>query len=103
MPHHISNFDLIELASRMLGHSDEQFEKYVNDDEEDLIEEQLNEKFNIDLGDFRNLVCALLPMTPPVESAIGNEPVNCFGVHEKNYFRAIVRLPANIKQEIQES
>ncbi|MGR5368473.1 hypothetical protein [Photobacterium damselae] len=95
MSHTISNLDVLELASRMLGHTDAQFEKYIENDEEDQIEAQLTAKFNIDFGDFRNLVCALLPMSLPVKSAVGDIPMFCFGVQEKNYFRSIVQIDAS--------
>lgn len=84
-------WNYIELAARMMGLTEEQFEQLENEgDEYSKIEEMLFDKFNIEVEDFAKLVDALLPMTIPAETAVMGSLKHVLGVRDGAFFRAIV-------------
>lgn len=84
-----STDDYTEVAAYMLGYSEEEYEKAVNDLNEEEIEEKLYDKFNVGIGELGAIIEALLPMTMPQEKAVKGELVHVFGVFEPIGFRSI--------------
>ena len=89
------DYEYEELAARMLGMSEKDYEALVNDEYKNEYEEidgMLYEKFDISLETFTSIAKHLLPMTSPVETMMGNKN-HMFGVFDNYGFRAIVTTP----------
>lgn len=81
-----------ELAAMILtGNDEEKADELVENGE---LEEKLMDKFEVDLQIFHNIVEALLPYTPIMQSALTQSRFHCLGVHDKHGFRAIARIDA---------
>ena len=75
----IHYYEILELACAILGLN---FDELVDEGRENEIEEALYKKFGIDMEQFCNIVDALLPFTPIVESAFLGQKYHAF-INEK--------------------
>lgn len=73
----ISLLDLQMLMGAALGLTEEQTEDIINRDETDL-DDQFYEKFDVDTEAFGNLVEALLPLTPMIQSPLTQQLYHAF-------------------------
>lgn len=86
--------ELQELACAILGLD---YDKLVDNGEEDEIDKSLYNKFGIDIDQFGDLVKALLPLTMPLKSSLTNEWHYCFGKVDHGWLRAIIKMKATVK------
>ena len=95
-------WDYIELAARMLGMTEQQYEALENSDESEYekIDEMLCDKYEVSLDAFSRLVRDLLPMTMPQQAAISGELKHVIGVFSgdnNEYFRSIVECKSTLQ------
>ena len=90
MPDH---FDYQTLALALCGYTEEASEKILGSDNSDeVIDDQLCDKFNLDYDSFVDLVAVLLKFTPPIQSPISKEVYHAFGrLHNNGTFIAILK------------
>ena len=86
--------DLQELACTILGLD---YDKLVDNGEEDYIDKSLYNEFGIDIDQFGDLVKALLPLTMPLKSSLTKEWHYCFGKEDHGLWRAIIKMKATVK------
>jgi hypothetical protein len=95
----MSYYDLQELACAILGLD---YDKLVDNGEEDEIDNALYDKFEISMEQFCDLVKALLPLTMPLQSPLTKEWHYCFGKEEDGLWRAIIKMKATVKTDDKE-
>lgn len=95
----MSYYDLQELACVVLGLD---YDRLVDNGEEDEIENALYGKFEINMEQFGDLVKALLPLTIPLQSPFTKEWHYCFGKEDGNLWRAIIKMKATVKTDDKE-
>ncbi|MGF1872032.1 hypothetical protein [Photobacterium indicum] len=90
--------DYTELAARMLGMTEQEYDDLVDNDEGselDKIDAMLDEKYGLSIDSFSDIVQDLLPMTVPQQGALGGDFKHIMGVTDGRGFRAIVRIPSD--------
>lgn len=95
----MSYYDLQELACVILGLD---YNKLVDNGEEDEIDNALNDKFKIGMEQFVDLVKALLPLTMPLQSPSTSKCYYCLGKEEDGFWRAIIEMEATVKTDDKE-
>jgi hypothetical protein len=70
-------FSFQELAGAVLGLSEEEFDKIIEEDDSQL-EDLIYEKFECDFNVFQEIAKALLKFTPPVGSELSGVVYNAF-------------------------
>ena len=86
-------YDLQELACAILGLD---YDKLVDNGEEDEIDNALYDKFEISIEQLGDLVKALLPLTMPLQSPLTKDWHYCFGKEEDGLWCAIVKMKATV-------
>ena len=87
------HIDYQELALAALGYTEEASERIMNSENTDeVIDDQLCDKFNLDYDSFVDLVAVLLKFTPVLQSPISKEVYHAFGrLHNNGTFIAILK------------
>lgn len=86
-----------ELASTVLGYSEEQHEELLNGDQD--FDSPLIEEFGCDFDQFSALAEKLLSLTPVVQKALSKEKVHAFVKVEDGHGTIIVDTPFNPVKE----
>ncbi|WP_148612334.1 hypothetical protein [Aeromonas sobria] len=79
-----------DLAAAALGMSEDEWDRIQDESAEDeTLNQQLEERFGVDLEQFGNVVDALLPFTPIVE--INGNRYHAFAVEQNGIGRCLVK------------
>ena len=85
----LDHADILLLAAAALGYPEEDY--LEEEPNEDIIDQELMETFNVDLHDFGLIVEALLPLTFPVPSPLAGTAFHMLGIFEGKQFTALVK------------
>lgn len=84
-----------DLAAAALGISEDEWDRIQDESAEDeTLNQQLDERFGVDLEQFGNVVDALLPFTPIVE--INGNRYHAFAIEKNGVGRCLVKKPAQV-------
>ena len=93
------HWEIEELLATAVGMSEKEYEQFTNNEEdnEEDIEDLCIKHFNVDIEEFAKIAEALVLLTIPQKSVIGETISHIFAVKDELGYRAILKTEVDLE------